>query len=134
MGSKIVQIGNCFALINDESSFSCDFSNSIVCKGTHKGLGTKVRKVIRVRPFQIYEIISKEEINARDEMIDKTASLMILTKESWERIIWKNSSGTTGENCTIKELELKDLEFFADIVFNAFGYDDKNREQSIRFY
>lgn len=130
MGSKVYDKNDCFFIINNNSTISCDFSNSIVCLDKKKLLDTNCRNTFKIRSIQTYTIIQNDQIPVSDVTSEKVASLMVLKQDNFKKI----TNTADFPDLIIKELTINELGAFIDIVFDAFDYDKKNIAESLQFY
>ena len=130
MGSRVYNKNNCFFIINNNSKISCDFSNSIVCMDKGNLLDADCRNIFKVRFIQLYTIIQNDQIPVSDGISKKEASLMVLQQDNFKKI----ADPADFPDLIIRELTINELDAFADIVFDAFGYDKENIAESLQFY
>ena len=127
MGSKVYIRGNCFVAVNNDSHISCDFSNTIVCTDR---LDSNLGNIFRIRPIQSYSILLDGQFSMLDGPEGKIASLMILWQQNFKKLI----KITNFPDLVIKELTFSELNRFAEVVFDAFAYDEVNIAESLEFY
>ena len=130
MGSKVYDKNDCFFIINNNSTISCDFSNSIVYLDKKNLLDTNCRNTFKIRSIQTYTIIKNDQIPVSDVTSEKVASLMVLKQDNFKKI----TNTADFPDLIIKELTINELGAFIDIVFDAFDYDKKNIAESLQFY
>ena len=130
MGSKVYDKNDCFFIINNNSTISCDFSNSIVYLDKKNLLDTNCRNTFKIRSIQTYTIIQNDQIPVSDVTSEKVASLMVLKQDNFKKI----TNTADFPDLIIKELTINELGAFIDIVFDAFDYDKKNIAESLQFY
>ena len=130
MGSEVYNRNNCFIIVNNDSKFSCDFSNSIVCRDKDNLLDLDFRNIFKIRFIQSYTIIPNGQIHTSNITSEKMASLMLLHHDNFKKIADRKDF----PDLVTRELTINELGAFTDIVFDAFDYDKKNKAESLEFY
>lgn len=136
MGSTYMKIDRHTILINKAVKISCDFANFVISSNEMNysgiiGLGD----LFKTDPFSVYYISqSLEKVGIVRPT--KYGSIMYLSRENWTKYGERISNSDCQNNSTIRIIQFSenDVAEFADIVFDAFGYESQYREDSIASY
>jgi len=134
MGSQVLRKGNCIISVNRNSQISCDFSNSVVCLGEPTLNINDLRVYFNVGRFQSYYIITNTDRYNSCTPYKRTASLMVLDYETWANNLQHSSILVFDNKVKFLKLSISDVEDFADVVFSAFKYDRRFKEDSVKLY
>ena len=136
MGSKIYLQENSVVCVNEETEIACDFSNCVITTQRNYERQIKYDQFFNGREYALYQLSETEQ--HKDFAADnwKNATIMLLNLNRLETHEGKKKTRKCGELSSSEFLTITEEKMgnFRDVVFNAFSYDSRFRQQSEKIY
>ena len=137
MGSTVYEFKEGFASKIVDSPISCDFANSIILnRPLRKDDFSDFTNLFGNKLFAVYVMSPKTLDRLSLFNLAKVGSIMVIKKSKWSHFGSGYSSEFVRKSNSLElyMLDHDELSSFADVVFEAFGYDNELKEQSIKLY
>lgn len=136
MGSTYKEIRYHTIILNGTAGISCDFANCLIHRGkVNWSLARELGGLFSVNSFSAYYIGQSLDSGIIVKPA-KYGSVMYISNEKWTK--YRNNGlikdYTNGADIRVIRLQESDLLEFVDTVFDAFGYEEQFKDDSLALY